>query len=85
MKKITQATAMTPYYPAAARSTAWVLVDHKAVELQVMRVETLQVAKENVYGDELPYHERIIYTLKGGVQRTADQVFRTKEELLASL
>ena len=76
---------MTPYYPVAARSTAWVLVDHQAVELPVMRVETIHVAKENVYGDETPYREHILYTLKGGVQRTVDHVFRTKEELIASL
>lgn len=85
MKKINAATAMQPYYPAAPRSTAWVLVDQKVCELKVMRVETVHVAKENVYGNELPYTERITYTLKGGIQRTADQVFRSREELISSL
>lgn len=88
MKVIPSATtqsAMQPSYPVPAASEAWTLVDQKAVCLMVMRVVTEHVRKENVYGNELPYTERITYTLKGGIIRDASQVFRTKDELRASL
>lgn len=83
----TQASA-EPMIPADAiqpRSEAWILNDErKAVCAKVERIECSFIAKQNVYGNEKPYTERIVYHL-GGCTRKRSEVFASKEELLASL
>lgn len=83
-----EAKTVEPMLPVDAiqpRSEAWILNDdRKAVCVKVDRIECSFIAKPNVYSNEKPYNERIVYHL-GGCTRMMNEVYRSKEELLASL
>ena len=71
--------------PVPCRSIAWFLNDNRRPEqAQVARIEITHIAKPNVYGNETPYNERIVYFV-GRCQRLSTEVFATKEELINSL
>ena len=71
--------------PVQCRGMAWFLNDNRKVEqAQVHRIEITHIAKVNVYGDECPWEQRIVYFV-GRCQRLSTEVFATKEELIQSL
>ncbi len=64
---------------------AWFMNDQRRPEqARVYRIEVTQIAKTNVYGDECPWDQRIVYYV-GRCQRLSTEVFATKEELINSL
>lgn len=66
----------------AANSLVWVMTDHGLREKRILRIAT---ASRGILGDLTHTETSVNYLFDDGTSRDADEVFASKEELIASL